>query len=189
MRIMKPWFSGLLAVAALATGMSLSLGLAAERGGRVDFGTLTLPGAGGECVEVRINRNLIAMTSRLVERQEPEVAELIRGLDSVQVSVVSLDDANREDVRQRISRVRAELEERGWESVVTVRQQQEDVRVFLKTRGEEAVEGLVVTVIEGDREAILVNVVGDLRPEKIAVIGERLGLEPLKRIGRKLEKP
>jgi hypothetical protein len=188
MRIMKPWFSGLLAVAALATGMSLSLGLAAERGGRVDFGTLTLPGAGGECVEVRINRNLIAMASRLAERQEPEVAELLRGLESVHVSVVSLDDANREAALERIANLRTGLDAHGWDRVVTVRQNQEDVQVFLKTRGEEAIEGVVVTVIERDREAILVHIVGDLRPEKIAVIGERLNLEPLKQIGRKLEK-
>ena len=185
---MKPFFPGSLWAAARAAGTSLSLCLAAEPGSPLDFGALTLPGSGGQCVEVRINRNLIAMASRLAERQEPEVAELLRGLESVHLSVVSLDDANREAALDRIASLRTGLDAHGWDRVVTVRQNQEDVQVFLKTRGEEAIEGVVVTVIERDREAILVNIVGDLRPEKIAVIGERLNLEPLKQIGRKLEK-
>jgi hypothetical protein len=73
--------------------------------------------------------------------------------------------------------------------VVTVREPGQDVAVFLKLRGEEAVEGLVVTVLEGDREAVFVNVVGEVRPDKLAEIGEKLGIEPLKHVGRKLHQP
>ena len=75
----------------------------------------------------------------------------------------------------------------GWERVVTVRQKDDDVVVYLKTRGDEAVEGIVVTLIEHNSEAVLVNIVGDLRPEKIAVIGERLNIEPLKKVGAALQ--
>jgi beta-lactamase superfamily II metal-dependent hydrolase len=176
-------------IAAVLAGTSLSLCLAAERDAQVDFGPLTFPSSGGECVEVRINRNLIAMAARLAEHQEPEAAELLRGLQSVHVSVVSLDDSNREATLGRIASVRAQLDTGGWDRVATVKQGQEDVQVFLKTRGEEAIEGVVVTVIERGQEAILVNVVGDLRPEKIAVLGERFNIEPLRKLGRKLEKP
>lgn len=174
--------------AALATGLMLSLHAAPERAGQVNFSRLPLPASGGECVEVQLTGHLIAMAARLVERQEPDVAQLLRGLQSVHVNVVGLDDQNRAEVRNRFESLRAELEAQGWERVVSVRQKQEDVGVYLKTRGDEAVEGVVVTVIEGDREAILVNVVGDLRPEKFAEIGERLHLEPLRRIARQVEK-
>jgi hypothetical protein len=53
----------------------------------------------------------------------------------------------------------------------------DDVGVYMKMRGPEAVEGLVVTVIEGKGHAVLVNVVGDIRPEKLQVLGERFNLE------------
>ena len=53
--------------------------------------------------------------------------------------------------------------------------------------GSEAVEGLVVTVLEGKRQAVLVNVVGDIRPEKLALIGERFHIEPLKKISQAIE--
>ena len=58
----------------------------------------------------------------------------------------------------------------------------------MATRGADAVEGLVVTVIEGNREAVLINIVGDIKPDKIAVIGERLDIEPLKKAGEALKK-
>ena len=58
--------------------------------------------------------------------------------------------------------------------------------VFLKTRGGEAVQGLVVTVLEGNRQAVLINIVGDIKPEQIAEIGEKLGIDPLKKVGRSI---
>jgi len=43
-------------------------------------------------------------------------------------------------------------------------------------------------VIEGAREAVLINIVGNIKPERIALIGERFNIEPLKKIGRAIEK-
>ena len=66
---------------------------------------------------------------------------------------------------------------------MTAQKKDEDVGVYIKTRGEEAVQGVVVTVIDGNKEAVLVNIVGDIKPEKLAIIGERFNIEPLKKIG------
>ena len=64
----------------------------------------------------------------------------------------------------------------------------EEVWVPHWVRGAEAVEGVVVTVIDGNHEAVLINIVGDIKPEKIAEVGERLNIEPLKKIGQAIEK-
>ena len=61
--------------------------------------------------------------------------------------------------------------------------------VLLKSRGQEAIEGLVVTVIDHDREAVFVNIVGQLKPEDIARLGERLNLAPLKQVGAAVQAP
>ncbi len=79
--------------------------------------------------------------------------------------------------------MRTELETKGWDRVVTVQEKQQDVGVYLKQGKTDAIEGIVVTVIDGDKEAVFVNVVGDIRPEKIAVLGERLNIDPLKKAG------
>ena len=57
----------------------------------------------------------------------------------------------------------------------------DNVRVSIKTKGDEAVEGLVVTVIGEDKQAVFVNIVGNLRPDKIALIAEKFNIEPLKK--------
>lgn len=177
-----------LALVACATSFALVSPAAESPAGLVDFGKFTPPASGGQFVEVNIKGNLLAMAAKLVGREEPDVAELIRGVQGVRVNVVGLDDGNREEVKERLGRVRGELEARGWERVVTAKSGTEDVAVYLKTRGEEAVEGIAVTVLEGEREAVFVNIVGDIRPDKLAELGERLGIEPLKEAGFKTRK-
>lgn len=179
MRISLCPFIGVGALAALA----LTTLAADPSPALIDFGKFTPPRSGGEFVEVNLRSNLISMAARIAEKAEPEVAGVLRGLELVRVNVIGMDTANRTEVLERVQAIRAQLDSKGWERIVTAQQQNEDVAIYLKTRGEEAVEGLVVTVIEGDREAVLVNVVGDIRPEKLAVLGERFDLEPLKRVG------
>lgn len=152
--------------------------------GAVDFGTFQPPTEGGQFVEVNVSSGLLAIAAKLTEKQEPEVSELLRGLKSVRVNVVDVDTANREELIQRLQKVRAQLEAGGWERIVTVQEKDQDVAIFVKHRGEEAIEGVVVTVLEGNKQAVFVNVVGDLRPEKIALLGERLNIEPLKKVGK-----
>ncbi len=151
--------------------------------GAVDFGRLS-PAGDGKFLEVSIKSNLINMVAKLAESHEPEAAKILRGLKAVRVNVIGLNDENRADIKERIAAVRSQLDRGDWERIVTARQEGQDIGVFIKLRGEEAVEGLVVTVINQDREAVLVNVVGDIRPSQIAQVGERLNIEPLKDLGR-----
>ena len=162
--------------------------LAAEHAGYVDFGKLSPSTSGREFVEVHLKSNLISMAARLTEKEEPEVADLLRGLHSVRVNVIGLDDSNRAEVQSRISSIRSDLDERGWERVVSTQEKNEEISVFVKTQGDQALEGVVVLVFSGKGEAVLVNVVGNIRPEKIALLGERMDLEPLKKIGKALKK-
>ena len=168
----------------------LTLGIHAENTapGYVDFGKLAPSASGGEFVEVHIKNNLISMAARLAEKSEPQVAELLRGLQLIRVNIIGLNGENRADMEKRVKTIRSELDSQGWERIVTAQQKNEDVGIYIKTRGQEAVEGLVVTVIEAKGQAVLVNVVGDIKPEKLAVLGERFNIEPLKKIGPALEK-
>jgi len=174
-------------VAALAFGLVLPLH-AAESSGYVDFGKFSPPASGGQFVEVNIGDNLISMVARLAAAQEPEVADLLGGLKRIRVNVIGLNEDNRGEIGERLEGIGAELDRRGWERIVTVREGGEQVNVHLKTREEEAVEGIVVTIIEGGKEAVLVNVVGDIRPEQLVTLGERFNIDPLKHAGRVISK-
>lgn len=184
---MKPSISYILGMSAFCLLANVSA--AQERPpGYVDFGQIPPPGNGGEFVEVNVKSNLIAMVARLAEKADPEAAQLLRGLQHVRVNVIGLNQDSRPDIEKRIKAIRSDLVAKGWESVVTVQKDNEDISISLKTRGQEAIEGLVITVLHGSREAILVNIVGNIRPEKVAAVGERLNIEPLKRIVPPVEK-
>ncbi len=151
--------------------------------GSVDFGHFSPSASGGEFVEVNVSSNIIAMVTKLAGPSEPEIAEVVRGLQHIRVNVIALDDGNRASVLERFKAIRDSLDKKGWEKVVVVQGKDQDVAVQIKTRGNDTVEGVAVTVVDGGREAVMVNIVGDVKPEKLAVIGERFNIEPLKKLG------
>jgi len=170
--------------------MVLISGLLAQEksAGFVDFGKIPTSSSAKECVEISIGRSLFAISAKLFDKSDPEIAKLLRGLQLVQVNVVGLADDNRDQMREHIGKLRTDLAGKGWERIVSAKQGKEDVAIFLKTRGEEAVEGLAITVIEGDKEAVLINIVGNIKPEQVAMLGEKMGVDPLKKFGAAAKK-
>jgi hypothetical protein len=186
---MKPSISQTLAVAFVVSCLNLNT-LAEPRPGEVDFGKFSGLGKDAKLVEISLKRSLICLAAKIVEDQEPEVAKLLRSVQMIRVNVIGLTDKNREEMEQRVSVVRGQLDKEGWERIVTAQEQNgEDVGVYVKTRGDEALEGLVVTVVDGSKkEVVFINLVGDIRPEQIATVGRALDIDPLKKAGRAIQK-
>lgn len=152
--------------------------------GLVDFGKLA-PAADKEFVEVNISGPLLRFAATCASKQEPLVAEMLRGLKHVRVNVVGLDDSNREATTERVTTIRKELSARGWSPIVTARGKgTEDVVVFAKMLADETIDGIVVTVIEGKKQAVLVNIVGQIKAEQIASLAEHLNIPELKLAGK-----
>src|SRR5688500_14781444 len=77
--------------------------------GFIDFGKLPASRSGKEFVEVSVGRPLFVISSKLFEKSEPEVAGLLRGLQLVQVNVVGLAEDNRDQMKEHIRKLRADL--------------------------------------------------------------------------------
>jgi hypothetical protein len=176
-------------VAATLAGLAVTCHLAAaDSPGKVDFGSFAAPGNGKTFVEVNVGSGLINLATRLVEKQEPEVAKLLAGIESVRINVVGLNDSNRSSIESRAKEVRQKLEAGGWERIVTAQKDSQDVNIFLKMADKEVVQGLTLVVMEGAKqEAVFINVVGNIRPEQISMLGERLHMDELKKAGKAVE--
>lgn len=170
---------------ALAALLSATATFAADEAGYVDFGKFTAAD-GCKFVEINLHAGLLNFAARVAATAEPEAAELLRSIRRVRVNVVGLDQTNRGATLERIAAIRADLEKRGWEKIVTVREEQakggDDVAIYMMARGEEAIEGLVVTVIDRRGEAVLVNVVGDIRADQLAKLGDKLDIKELRKL-------
>ena len=156
--------------------------------GQVDFGKFTASASGGQFVEVNITSSLISLATKFLEKDQPDVAQVLRGLQLVHVNVIAVDDQNRSDIESRIATVRKDLEGKGWERIVSVQEKAQDVGVYLKTQNKDTVQGLVVVVKDGNNQAVFVNVVGDIKPEQLSMLGEKLHIDPLKNISEKIGK-
>lgn len=185
---MNKFICSSLAAATLSLALITSSRASEAEVGAIDIGQL-MPSAKGQFVEINLSPAMLKFAARIAARQEPEAAELIRNLKSIRVNVIGLDDTNRAATVEQIESVRRKLETQGWTKMVTVREKNDgdNIDVHVKQRGEEAIDGLVVTVIDRKGEAVFVNIVGNINADQIAKIADKFDLEPLRKVRLKID--
>lgn len=186
MKHMMHWMIGTVTLCAAAT---LALGAEDTLPGQVDFGAFSAPKGDGEFVEVNVPTGLITLAARLVEKEQPDVAKLLNSIKLVRVNVIGMDAENRDALQKRAQKVREDLAGKGWDRIVTAQEKDQDVSVYLKMTDKGAVQGLAAVMIEGKEHAVFANVVGDIKPEQLAMLGDKLHIDPLKQIGNAAQKP
>lgn len=171
------------ASASLAFSLA-SLCVHAADAGYIDLGRFKAI-EGCEFVEVDLGSPLLKFASRFVAHEDQKAAALIGGLKRVRVNVVGYNDATCADTTDRLHTFRTELLSAGWQQIVTARGsgKAEDVAIFVKLAGDEAIEGLVVTVLDSSsHEAVFVNVVGSINAEQLSALGKGLHIAPLENL-------
>jgi hypothetical protein len=176
-------------IATLCVAMSAPVWAEDLPPGQLDFGTFSPPSGDREFVEVNLPPGLIALGASLVEKDEPDVAKLLGGLKRVRVNVIGLDESNRAEMQKRAQKIRNDLASKGWERIVAAQEKGQDVGVYLKMADTGVVQGLVALVMDRKEHAVFVNIVGEIKPEQLTTLGEKLHLDPLKNIGRASQKP
>ncbi|MBP6508345.1 MAG: DUF4252 domain-containing protein [Opitutaceae bacterium] len=160
---------------------SITCAAPAVTAGYVDFSSF-LPSGQGRFVEVKIDAGLLKFAAKIAEKHEPEAAALLKRIKHVHVNVVGLDENNRGAASEKIAAVRQQLEAAGWMPTVNVHEPEkgQEVAVYIKSRADEAIEGIVVTVIDHNKEAVFVNVVGEIQPEQLSELTARFNIDSLK---------
>lgn len=184
---MKPILRPACTLAIASLLFTASLRAADAPAGLVSFGKFTKP-TNGELVEINLTSDMISMAMQLAGKGQPDFTEALSGLHSISVNVVGLDDQNRDEVTARMKSVRSQLDAGGWQPVVKVQEKKEDVGIYLKTRGSEAIEGVVITVLEGRKQAVFINVAGNLRMDKLSALGDKLNIKELKKVAEQIMK-
>lgn len=96
---------------------------------------------------------------------DPEAKAMMRGLEGVRVKTYDIT-GDEERVAHRIDNMTQKLKSQGWEPVISVREPGERTVMLMKVKGE-AILGLTVVNCDA-HEAVIVNVMGELRPEMFA---------------------
>lgn len=159
-------------------GLSLLLaacGLTAPRG-EPGFARLDSPGVLDTDREfsISIGPTLLRFAARHID-DDPELVALLRSLDGVRIRIYEIDgDPSR--VAGNMDRMQARLADDGWEPVMLVRSADERTQLLLKSsRGQ--ICGLTLLASDGDSEAVVINLIGDIQPQYFSDVMVALDIE------------
>ena len=171
----------------LSGGLGSSV-LALESDGEKDYsqlpGYVDIQGLGifteeDATVEVYLHDALLAMVAEMARHAEPELSEVLAGLQLVRVQRYRMDDDQLDKVNEKTRAMAKELEKADWTRVVRIREQDEIVYVYFKL-GETMVHGVTVMVIEEyEGFATFVNIVGDIDPAQVGKLGRKFNIDAL----------
>jgi hypothetical protein len=130
-------------------------------------------------VEVYLDEKLLGMVAEMARGAEPELSEVLLGLDLVRVQRYRMRDSQLNDVQDKTSAMAGKLEGQDWMRVVRIRERDETIYVYFKL-GDNLVHGITVMVIEEyEGYATFVNIVGDIDPKQVGRIGRKFNIDAL----------
>ncbi|MDX1555795.1 MAG: DUF4252 domain-containing protein [Xanthomonadales bacterium] len=163
---------------ALSLALSLTIsacGLTAPRGepGYADLESLGVWDTDRQ-MALSIGPTLLRFAARHVD-DEPEIQALLRSLDGVRIRIYEIDGSAAR-VASRMDRMQSHLEDDGWQPVMLVRQGQERTQLLLKT-SHGVTHGLTLLTSDGEHEAVVINLIGDIEPRYFADVMVALDIE------------
>lgn len=105
----------------------------------------------------------IAIWALEEEGDEAETAALLRSLDGVRIRIYEID-GNPARVAARIQRMSAHLRKDRWDPVMLVQDDGEETHMLVRQKGDRIL-GLTLITSDGSSEAVVINVMGDIKPE------------------------
>ena len=141
--------------------------------GYVDFGELNNM-FGEPSVQVAVGGSLLRMVGAFTASEDPEAAELFNRLHGVRINVYETAGIA-EGALDYVKTISSTLSSTGWESVVSVNSNDEQVRIFMKIADDE-VQGITVMAVEED-EAVFINVIGNLNPEQLSDVMDNFNID------------
>jgi len=145
--------------------------------GYVDFANLESV-YGEPKVMVDLNKTMLGFISK-INLSDPEASELISKLKAVRVQIYNMTD-NDQPALDLIAKVSEDIKNKKWLPIVSVNEKDEKVRIFTKIT-DDIMDGLVVMVINNsdsreEREAVFINIVGEIDPAQINKVTESLNI-------------
>ncbi len=156
---------------------AFAIDITQERG-YVDFAKLDLV-YGEPKVMVNLNKTMLGFISK-INMSDPEASQLISKLKAVRVQIYNMTD-NDQPALDLIANVSKDIKAKNWLPIVSVNEDEEKVRIFTKIT-DDVMDGLVVMVINSKdgrkgREAVFINIVGEIDPAQINKVTESLNID------------
>jgi len=167
-KIMVGLFCALLSLPAIAQEDELK-----DLPGYVDFGDLSSM-YGEPKIIINLGGTMLNFVGMMSSSESPETADLISKLKGVRVMIYAIEE-KAEAAKSQFSEVKSKLKSSGWEPIVQVNEDDEQVLIYIKMAGDN-MEGMTVMVVD-EEEAVFVNVIGQLNPAELGKVMEALDMD------------
>ena len=141
--------------------------------GYVDFGDLSTT-YGDPKITINLGGTMLNFVGMMSSSDNPETSDLISKLKGIRVQIYSMDE-NTDAAKSQFGKTKSHLKSSGWEPIVQVNEDDEQVLVYMKTTGGN-MEGMTVMVVD-DEEAVFVNVIGQLNPAELAKVMDKFDVD------------
>jgi hypothetical protein len=139
----------------------------------VDFSRI--PGVDAEpTVQIDLRAGMLSFVSAMAGATDPSLAEALGGLERVRVFVYSAVE-DRDALAAFLEDSARQLERGGYERTVMAEEGTSKVRVHTKI-GDTRLEGITLMVLEGEKEAVFIDVAGDIDPAQLGRAMAKLGV-------------
>ena len=131
--------------------------------GFIDFGDLSAT-YGEPKISINIGGTLLQFVGLMSGESNPETSEMMSQLKGVRVFGYPIED-DPTVARQKFSEVKSNLRSMGWEPVVQVNEEDEQVLIYMKMNGG-SMEGMTVMTVD-EEEVMFINIIGQIDPRKL----------------------
>lgn len=127
--------------------------------------------------EPRVMINISPMLLKIMaaaSQSEPEAAQLMESLEGVRVNIYPTG-GQQGPARAQIAKATSALQAENWEPVVQVKEDGEEVQIFMKA-DDTGMQGLTVMAVDGE-EAVFLNILGDIDPSQLGKVMKQLDVD------------
>lgn len=120
-------------------------------------------------LEVLLEGPLLRLLAGASGEEGSGFEEMLASLKLIRINAFPIAEGA-EDVAAKFEALSTQLAEGGWSRIVRVKEDEETVNIFMLTN-EDVIQGLVVLAAASE-EAIFVNIVGDVNPDLLSMLGD-----------------
>jgi hypothetical protein len=128
-------------------------------------------------IEVTIQGALLDMVRSRAAREDDRAAGLMQNLRSIQMRGFPTENLSAADYDDTLDRFADDLLSSGWDRVMHMREDNENVSLFMRYNDEE-VAGLTLMMSDAsDNRLMFINIVGRIQPDELTTIMGGTGVE------------
>lgn len=129
-------------------------------------------------VEITIEGPMLRFLAEMSRAADAELADALARLKTVRARIYDLSPEDLPRARAKANRAAELLAGRGWQRVVTVREEGTQTHLFFKTDGSR-IQGLTALFVSPENQLGMINIAGEVDPEQIGRIARKLNIDVL----------